>query len=150
MDWLSDILQWDNLPPVDQSPAKDRFWTPAHETQFQQFMGTDPAVQQWKQAFQQKYGEPPNLQGKDFDYRKAFLAGDRPQTIVGDTVTHWPSSGKMPDHPTLWMQHFMDRFGQDPMDVVRSGKATPEQQNFINQAMQDNMNRDLLRTIKVP
>ena len=79
------------------------------------------AYGQWQQTFQNRFGEPPNLNDPQYDYRAAWKAGIVPQPYAPDQgFPHWPSSLpsgqplKAPDHPTMWMERFMQRFGVDP------------------------------------
>ena len=38
---------------------------PDQEKQFQTFMAFDPSVRQWRNSFQNRYGEPPQIEGGD-------------------------------------------------------------------------------------
>lgn len=123
----------------DVAPAtgrqRERFWSPSLEQEFQTFMAFDPAVRQWRNAFHAKYGEPPNTDdGGDFDYRGAYLAGNRPQPVPHDTVPHWDSRGKAADHPTAWMNDFQQRFGVSPTEVD-DRSVTPEMQAFMRSVL---------------
>jgi len=106
------------------------FWSPENEQQFQTYMAFDPGVRQWRNAFSNQYGEPPQIEGGDFNYREAFLAGNGPQAYAHDSIPHWKSTGKSKDHPTAWMETFMQRFGVDPNDIP-DGQWTPEMQEFM-------------------
>lgn len=97
-------------------------------------MAFDPAVRDWRNAFQQKYGEPPRMEGGDFDYRQAYLAGNRPRAVPHDTVPHWDSRGKAPDHPTTWMNDFMGQFGLDPIAVTKE-QVTPAMTDAVGKSM---------------
>lgn len=114
------------MPPPD--------WTPDQENEFQAYMAFDPAVRDWRNKFQLKYGSSPRLEGGDFDYRTAYAAGNRPQPVSHDTVPHWDSRGKSADHPTTWMNNFMGKFGADPMTVT-PGQVTPEMQTMVGQQL---------------
>lgn len=103
---------------------------PAQEQQFQTFMAFDPSVRQWRNSFQNRYGEQPQIDGGDYDYRAAFASGARPQPVPGDTVPHWSSVGKSADHPTMWKQQFMTQFGVDP-DMQAQQGFSPEMQQFM-------------------
>lgn len=103
---------------------------PEQEQQFQTFMAFDPNVRQWRNSFQNRYGEPPQIEGGDYDYRAAYAAGSRPVPVPGDTVPHWSSVGKAADHPTMWKQDFMTQFGVDPDQQAQQG-FTPEMQQFM-------------------
>jgi hypothetical protein len=117
---------------------------PDDEQSFQAFMGFDPNVRAWRNGFAAKYGEPPQMNDPSFDYRAAYMAGNRPQTYEHDTVPHWDSRGKAPDHPTAWMNDFMQRFGFDPNDPPAGG-MTPEQQQFVRDAMQPQLMQQQIR-----
>lgn len=117
-----------------------RIWPPEAEHEFQTFMAFDPAVRQWRSSFERQYGEQPRIDSGDYNYRQAYLAGAKPQAVPGDVVSHWPSVGKSANHPTAWKQHFMDQFGMDPDEIGRSGQATPEQQ----QVLQNQVRRSLI------
>jgi len=107
---------------------------PADETAFQTFMAFNPQVRDWKTAFGNKYGEQPNLtDDPTYDYRKAYMAGNRPVPVASDNIPHWGSEGKADTHPTEWMQLFMQKFGVDPTTL---GSFTPEMQQFIQQQIQ--------------
>jgi hypothetical protein len=121
---------------------------PTQEQDFQRSMaGFDPAIREWQSKFKTAVGGPPNIENDpSFDYRKAFQAGDRPQKIEGDTVPHWPSTGKGEDHPTAWKQKFYEKFNADP-DQVPADKQTPEMREWLRQNLPlPNMN-ELLRAI---
>ena len=103
---------------------------PSQEQQFQTFLAFDPAVRQWRSSFQNRYGEQPQIEGGDYDYRAAWADGSRPQAVPGDTVPHWSSVGKAADHPTMWKQDFMTQFGVDPDQQAQQG-FSPEMQQFM-------------------
>lgn len=57
----------------------------------------------------------------DYDYRRAFRSGVKPERDpYDDNRFHWPSrapSGewlKSPNHPTAWKEVFMERTGENP------------------------------------
>ncbi len=120
--------------------------TPENENAYQTFMAFDPNVRQWRNQFQNRYGEQPSLNDPSFDYRQAFMAGNRPQEYAGDPgMMHWDSRGKSPDHPTAWMNDFMGRFGVDPIAQAQTG-YTPEQSQMVNnQLSQDLLSQLLMR-----
>jgi hypothetical protein len=75
----------------------------------------------WYQEFQQNYGERPNPNDPQYDYRAAWRAGIQPERYEYDGGRyHWPSTTqdgtplKGADHPTMWMQKFMQQTGIDP------------------------------------
>ena len=121
-------------------PKTARFWSPQREHEFQTFMAFDPNVRDWRNSFQRQYGEAPQINGGNFDYRGAYMTGDRPQPVPSDPVPHWGSVGKTAGHPTAWKQTFMTQFGVDPDVVMQSGQTTPEMQQFIN----DQLRRDMI------
>jgi hypothetical protein len=97
------------------------------EDQFQAGIRQTP----WFKEFEQNYGEQPDLNTKDYNYRAAWQAGMRPTRYEHDAGKyHWPSSlpnGEMlksANHPTAWMEHFMRATGRDPNEL---GVTTPEQ-----------------------
>lgn len=102
----------------------------ARESQFQAGIKATP----WYSEFQQQYGEPPNLNDPDYDYRAAWSAGLRPERYAPDGgAYHWPSSlpnGQMlksEAHPTAWMEHFMRATGQDPNALgIKSAQQAAE------------------------
>ncbi len=105
--------------------------SPQQEHQFQTFMAFDPSVRAWKNGFQNKYGEPPNTQNDPtFNYREAWAAGNKPQAYEYDTMPHWDSRGKAPDHNTAWMNTFQQQFGVDP-NALQPEHVTPEMQAFL-------------------
>jgi hypothetical protein len=99
------------------------------ETMFQNWIrGTD-----WFKEFVREYGEEPDLNTKDYDYRAAWKAGVVPERDPYDKNRfHWPSSlssGKMlksENHPTAWKEYFMRDTGVNP-DAL--GIKTPEDAN---------------------
>lgn len=76
----------------------------------------------WFSEFKKRYGEEPDLSSSaDYDYRKAWKGGARPQRDKHDNDSyHWPSalpSGEMlksKDHPTVWKEHYMRATGKNP------------------------------------
>ena len=116
-----------------------RFWTPQHEQDFQTYMAFDPGVRQWRNAFQTRFGEQPRINDDPtFNYREAYLAGNGPKPYANDRgFPHWQSTGKAADHPTEWMNRFMQQFGVDPNDV-QPHQVTPQMQQFMSQELQRN------------
>lgn len=111
--------------------AFNRLWTPQHEGDFQTYMAFDPGVRQWRNAFSNQYGEQPQIDSDpSFNYREAFLAGNGPKGYAHDVVPHWSSTGKGADHPTAWMNDFMQKFGVDPNDL-KPEQWTPDMQTFM-------------------
>ncbi len=123
---------------------------PEQEQEFQRAKaGFDPSVREWQSKFQTVYGEKPRMEGDpSFDYRKAFQAGDRPQKIESDVVPHWPSTGKAENHPTEWMEKFMQKFGVDPGEVMeKPDKQTPEMREWLRTNLPIPNLSELLRAI---
>lgn len=72
----------------------------------------------WYNSFQKRYGETPNLNDPVYNYRRAWELGVRPQPDSWDqNFPHWPDRApngemlKSPDHPTVWMEYFMNATG---------------------------------------
>jgi hypothetical protein len=85
----------------------------------------------WYSEFKKEYGEEPDLNDRDYDYRAAWKAGIKPERYAPDNNRyHWPSSlpsGKMlksSDHPTAWKETFMRQTGHNPDEI---GVKTKEQ-----------------------
>ena len=58
----------------------------------------------WFSEFKAKYGEEPNLNTPDYDYRAAWAAGARPTVRdPGDQLLHWPSQFKGASHPNRFV-----------------------------------------------
>lgn len=95
---------------------QDNAYLDDEELQFQLWIRQHP----WFDQFVKTYGEDPDLNTPDYDYRKAWKSGVEPQINVNDGLYHWPSktpSGewlKGENHPTRWMQLFMEKYGYDP------------------------------------
>ena len=91
--------------------------TPAEEKTFQQdIKGSD-----WYKEYKQNYGEDPDLNSKDYNYRAAWKSGVKPERYAPDNNNyHWPSetpngeSLKALNHPTGWMEDYMQLTGKDP------------------------------------
>jgi hypothetical protein len=93
----------------------------------------------WFQQFVDKYGEPPDLNSKDYNYRAAWKAGVRPQDYEHDPeMQHWASttgkgeSLKSTSHPTAWMEDYMQVTGSDPHKPV---DMNPEQVKAMQRAL---------------
>lgn len=115
------------LAPATANPNMMAQAASAREAQFRAAIMAHP----WFQEFVKQHGEPPNLNDPDYDYRKAWAAGLRPQRYEHDGGRyHWPSAlpnGEMlkgANHPTVWMEHFMRATGVDPNAL---GIKTPEE-----------------------
>ena len=96
------------------------------EISFQREIKNSP----WYSEFVKSYGETPDLsKTANYDYRKAWEAGIRPQPDPYDNNKyHWPSSTsngemlKSADHPTAWKEHYMRATGTNP-DAVGATQA---------------------------
>ena len=90
--------------------------SPDDEAKFQSWITSLP----WHAEYLKQYGERPDLNTPDYNYRKAWQLGLQPQRYAPDgNRFHWPSVGngvelKAANHPTAWMQDFMTITGRDP------------------------------------
>lgn len=103
-------------------------WGPEREQQFQTAM-SQPPYSDWQQQFQQRYGERPDLNEPNYNYRLAYALGVQPQEYSHDPgMMHWSSAApvapynepadlKGANHQTLWMEHFMRTYGTDPHEA---------------------------------
>ena len=77
---------------------------------------------EWFKEYVKEYGEEPDLNTKDYDYRSAWKAGVRPQRDPYDkNKYHWSSSNpetgemlKSKEHPTAWKEEYMKQTGKNP------------------------------------
>ncbi len=148
---LDDLLQALIAPLMAQSlgqqsqqphPFSMTTLSPEEEAKFQAAMQSG-GYKQWADTFQQRFGESPNLNDPQYDYRAAWKAGIVPQPYAPDQdFPHWPSSlpsGQMlkaPDHPTAWMEHFMRQYGVDPNLASTSMIDAGRQQGVVPQDWQ--------------
>lgn len=122
-DWADALLS--GKPPPEVTSASNRTsLSPEEETKFQGWIRGHP----WFTEFKQQWGEEPNINAPEYDLRGAWKAGIEPirykydrkplanEQGIYDEVNayHWPSQFKSEDHPTMWMEKFMQRFGYDP------------------------------------
>ena len=114
--------------------AKTPTLTQDEEQQFQSDVrGTD-----WFSRFKEKFGEEPNLEDKEYNYRAAWKSGAKPQAIDQDDIPHWPSvtssgeSLKARSHPSGWMEDYTQITGRDPSE---GGDLTPEQTDAMNKSL---------------
>ena len=107
---------------------------PEKENEFQNWIRSTG----WFNEFVKEYGEEPDLNIPDYDYRSAWLAGIQPERDPYDKNRyHWASSApsgemlKSANHPTAWKEMFMRQTGVNP-DALG---ATNEEQaiQFMNQ-----------------
>jgi hypothetical protein len=97
-----------------------------NEIRFQREIAATP----WYTEFTKQYGESPDLsKNANYDYRKAWNAGVRPERDPYDSNRyHWPSSTptgemlKSATHPTAWKEHYMQAKGVNP-DAVGATEA---------------------------
>lgn len=79
----------------------------------------------WFKEYVKEYGEEPNLNTPDYDYRAAWKSGVRPVRDPNDKNRyHWSSSNpetgemlKSKDHPTAWKEDYMKATGNNPDEV---------------------------------
>jgi len=95
--------------------------SPDEEREFQSWMKSNPSVLQWKKEYKEQFGEDPEIDKSDYDYRKAWKEGLSPAPDeYDDNKMHWSSSTssgellKQEDHKTLWKEFFMRKFGTNP------------------------------------
>ena len=120
--------------PQVQSLLGGTAFDPEKEKQFQDWIRSTG----WFSEFVKEYGEEPDLNIPDYDYRAAWLAGIQPERDPYDNNRyHWASSApsgemlKSASHPTAWKEMFMCQTGINP-DALG---AINEQQaiEFMNQ-----------------
>lgn len=108
--------------------------SPEDENKFQ----SDVKSTDWFSKFKEKHGEEPNLNAPDYNYRAAWQSGATPQPIANDDIPHWPSvtpageSLKARNHPSGWMEDYMQLTGRDPSE---GGELTPEQTDAMNKSL---------------
>lgn len=110
------------IAPSAPTPA----WNPQEEQAFQEGVRQTP----WYAEFKQRFGEEPDLDTKDYNYRAAWASGARPSYYEPDKSHHWPSESpqgmslKAKDHPTGWMEDYMQLTGgADPSEPVPLNQA---------------------------
>ena len=88
--------------------------TPRPDVEFEAAAKATP----WYSAFQKRYGEAPDLYNPVYDLQRAMQMGVQATPDPYDqNFPHWPDKApdgtmlKAPDHPTIWMQYFMDATG---------------------------------------
>lgn len=89
---------------------------------------------EWFKEYVKEYGEEPDLDTKDYNYRAAWKSGVRPQRDPYDKNRyHWSSSNpetgemlKSKEHPTAWKEEYMKRTGKNPDELG----ITKEQANM--------------------
>jgi len=106
--------------------ANPRIMAQGQESRFVRGISSSP----WFSEFSKQYGERPDIsRNADYDYRKAWNAGVRPEPDPYDANRfHWPSSlpsGEMlksETHPTAWKELYMRMTGKNP-DAVGATEA---------------------------
>jgi hypothetical protein len=108
--------------------AKALPWGPEREQQFQAAMTSAPYAD-WSRQFQARYGQRPDLDDPDYNYRLAYALGVQPQAYAHDPgLMHWSSAAPVPPyaqpaelksagHDTKWMERFMTLYGVDPHEA---------------------------------
>jgi hypothetical protein len=102
--------------------------SPDQESNFQRDMQFAPGYRDWRVEFSRKYGGQPNLNDPLYNYRAAWASGVKPEPYQHDNGSyHWPSSAsvapfnnvplKGKNHPTAWMEKFMQHYGSDPHEA---------------------------------
>lgn len=87
------------------------------ENQFQDWIKST----NWYSEFVKEFGEQPDLNIPEYDYRAAWKSGIQPERDPYDQNRyHWPSSApsgemlKSANHPTAWKEMFMRQTGVNP------------------------------------
>jgi hypothetical protein len=118
---MDGLLGYQITPDYAIAPeAKAEKFNAQDEAAFQAGIRQTP----WFSQFVKQYGEEPNLNSPDYNYRAAWKSGVRPENYEYDTMQHWPSvsplgySLKSTSHPTAWMEDYMQITGSDPNKPV--------------------------------
>ena len=118
----------------ETTPSGSSALQPEEEVQFQEFMQTNPDVQAWRKQYVEEYGEEPQIDASEYDYRGAWKAGLTPKpnskhkVKSGEDAYHWGSLGiggvdlKSEDHPTRWKSDYMTITGKNPDETGISNK----------------------------
>lgn len=86
------------------------------EAKFQNTMSRDPRYLDWINEMKKQYGESPNLNAPEYDYRAAVRDGVFPQRDPYDeNRLHWDSRYKSPVHPRRFLGG--EEMGRDPTQV---------------------------------
>jgi hypothetical protein len=104
--------------PAGAMTANPRVMAQGQESRFLREIKKTP----WFAEFVREYGEEPDLsRNADYDYRRAWAAGIRPERDPYDNNRyHWASSLptgellKSENHPTLWKEQYMRATGRNP------------------------------------
>jgi len=109
-------------------------WSAKDEKAFQK----DIKATEWFKQFKKQYGEDPDLNSPDYNYRAAWKAGVKPELYKFDNSYHWPSvspqgqSLKAVSHPTAWMEDYMAITGRDPHEA---GTMSQDQIDAVQRAL---------------
>jgi hypothetical protein len=112
---------------------------PQDEAAFQEWWNTHPSVVYWRRAMKAKYGEEPQQDVPEYDYRAAFRAGVVPSAVPDDDVPHWSSKFKSDTHPNRFIirdgKRFDTRSGEFVEDSVKAaGPPAPAAQTKYRNA----------------
>ena len=98
--WMGSVAAQDKYNPV--------------EGDFQAGIRATP----WFSEFTKHYGEEPNLEDPNYDYRAAWKAGARPDVRdPGDNLLHWSSQFKGENHPNRYV---------DGVDTLTGASVRPD------------------------
>jgi hypothetical protein len=96
----------------------------------------------WWKEFTAEYGEEPDLNAGDYDYRAAWKAGVKPERDEYDGGRyHWPSSAvnspmlKAFDHPTAWKEDYMQATGVNPDSSNQPQSIDPGSIEWLREQM---------------
>lgn len=84
---------------MDVSSELAKIGNDGDEEKFQNWAKALP----WYKQFVQNYGEEPNLNAPEYDYRAAYKAGVVPQIYPADGLYHWDSKFKSANHPNRYV-----------------------------------------------
>lgn len=117
------------LTPYAPSPGllggyKPTQLSPEQEKAFQRDMQFAPGWSDQRRMLMRRYGETPNYDSGNYDYRGAWLYGLTPQEVApgewhGSSSTNVPPYAepkplKAPGHPTEWKEAFYRLYRTDP------------------------------------
>lgn len=134
----------DSTNPEEQPKIQYKFDSAVHEKQFLDDWQTDPDILAWRKSMVEEFGEDPSPDNPDYNYRKAWVSGDRPQ-MTEDGKAHWGSivsdgtDLKGENHPTKWKSDYYEVFGISPEGLSKADaikelqKAAEMERAFGNQ-----------------
>src|SRR5262245_43970671 len=80
----------------------------------------------WFSEYVRKYGQEPDLNTPDYNYRAAWKAGARPDVRdPGDQLLHWPSQYKGPNHPNRYVDGVDTLTGENLNEPYRGVRLDP-------------------------